>query len=94
MHKILAPALATLLLAATPALAQDDKAEPPRDEKGKITDKNHPEYIRCRTESVIGSRAKKRRVCLTNAEWARVGREGNAVADRLVEDMASGMTGN
>lgn len=94
MLKMFLPALATIVLATQPAVAQDNKDEPPRDEKGRITDKKHPDYIRCRTESVIGSRAKKRRVCLTNAEWARVEHEGNGVAKRLVEDMASGMTSN
>ncbi len=94
MRKIFAPALAALLLATQPAVAQDEKTDPPRDEKGRITDKSHPEYIRCRTEPVIGSRAKKRRVCLTNREWAQVGHDGNGVATRLVEDMRSGMTAN
>lgn len=94
MRTLFAAAAATLLLAGAPALAQTGTDEPERDAKGKITDKTHPDYVKCRTESVIGSRAKKRRVCLTNREWARVGREGNDVADRLVEDMASGMTGN
>lgn len=94
MRKMIAPALAALLLATQPAFAQDEKTDPPRDEKGRITDKSHPEYIRCRTEPVIGSRAKKRRVCLTNREWAQVGHDGNGVATRLVEDMRSGMTAN
>lgn len=94
MRKFVMPALATLLLASAPAVAESSSDEPARDAKGKITDKNHPEYVKCRTESVIGSRAKKRRVCLTNAEWERVAREGNAVADKLVEDMASGTTTN
>lgn len=94
MRKLLAPALAACLLATFPASAQDTQAEPERDEKGRITDKKHPDYIRCRSEPVIGSHVKKRRVCLTNAEWARVAREGNGVAKKLVEDMASGMTSN
>ena len=94
MRQFVMPALATLLLAAAPAVAQNSSEEPARDAKGKITDKDHPQYIKCRTESVIGSRAKKRRVCLTNAEWDRVAREGNATADKLVEDMASGLTSN
>lgn len=94
MRALFAATAATILIASAPALAQNDTSEPARDAKGKITDKKHPQYIKCRTESVIGSRAKKRRVCLTNAEWDRVAREGNSTADKLVEDMASGMTGN
>jgi hypothetical protein len=87
-------AVGALSFTALPAFAQSDAAEPERDSKGRIKDKNHPDYMKCRTEPVIGSRAKKRRVCLTNREWERVARDGNNVADRLVEDMASGMTGN
>ncbi|MBL44789.1 MAG: hypothetical protein CMN71_08805 [Sphingomonadaceae bacterium] len=61
---------------------------------GKITDSDHPDYIRCRTESVIGSRAKKRKVCLTNREWEEFARRGNAVARRTVESNASGLAEN
>lgn len=94
MRALFAATAATILIASAPALAQSDSSEPERDAKGKIKDKDHPQYIKCRTEPVIGSRAKKRRVCLTNAEWDRVAREGNATADKLVEDMASGLTSN
>lgn len=93
MRALLSIAAFGLAFSVAPALAQeataDDAAKPE-----KITDKNHPDYVRCRTESVIGSRAKKRKVCLTNRQWAEVGRDGSAVANRLVEDGRSGMVGN
>ena len=54
----------------------------------EITDRKHPDFIRCRTESVIGSRAKKRKVCLTNRQWEEFARRGNEVARRTVEDNA------
>ncbi len=43
----------------------------------KITDKNHPDYLRCKTQSVIGSRAKRTKTCMTNKEWALASRRGN-----------------
>ena len=59
--------------------------------KSEKFDRSHPDYVRCRTEKVIGSRAKTRRVCLTNAEWDRVGRDGNALARRTVSANSGGM---
>lgn len=94
MKNFYAAAFTALILVGIPASAQQSAEEPARDANGKITDKDHPQYIRCRTESVIGSRAKKRRVCLTNAEWARVGREGNSIANEMVENARSGMNGS
>lgn len=60
----------------------------------KITDKKHPDYIRCRTKSVIGSLAKKERICMTNTEWAAVNREGSKRSREMVEDLAVGMNNN
>ena len=60
----------------------------------KITDKKHPDYIRCRTKSVIGSLAKKKRVCMTNAEWVAINREGSKRSREMVEDLAVGMNNN
>ena len=50
----------------------------------KITDRSHPDFVRCQTESVIGSRAKRKKTCMTNAEWDRVARAGNEGARDLV----------
>ncbi len=52
----------------------------------KITDRTHPDYIRCRSEKVIGSLAKKRKRCMTNREWKMVSAEGNKRANELVEE--------
>ena len=57
----------------------------------KITDRSHPDYVRCRTESILGSLARKRRVCMTNKEWAAVARKGNRDSRQFVEDGQSGM---
>ena len=88
-----AATLFALSLAATaaPAAAQETQEKPA--EAAKITDKKHPDYVKCRTESVIGSRAKKRKVCMTNAQWAEVARNGNERANKLVESGRAGMDG-
>ncbi len=58
----------------------------------KITDKNHPDYVRCRTEPVIGSLARKRRVCMTNEQWEEAARVGNRFADDAISSI-QGMSG-
>jgi hypothetical protein len=40
----------------------------------------HPDYIKCRKQSVIGSLAKKTRVCRTNEGWAKSWEQGNQTA--------------
>lgn len=100
------PKFTALLLVATlsaggTALAQDrapERSEKPAQNSAapaseKIADKKHPDYVRCRSEAVIGSRAKRRKVCLTNREWAQVERDGSSVARRTVEEGRSGMIG-
>lgn len=62
--------------------------------KEKITDRSHPDYVRCRSEPIIGSRAKRRRVCMTNREWAGAHQEGNRNARTFVDDMQAGMDNN
>lgn len=78
----------SVTIPAAPALAQEAPAPAPA--SAKVTDKSDPDYVRCRSESVIGSRAKKRKVCLTNREWAEVERDGNRLANRVVEDSRAG----
>jgi hypothetical protein len=57
----------------------------------KIKDRRHPDYIRCRAEPVMGSLARKKRVCMTNKEWAIHVREGNKRANQFVNDLQGGM---
>ena len=93
MRTTLLCAIGAIGLVATPAIAGET---PPSTDAPKITDKNDPNYMRCRTESVIGSRAKKKRVCMTNTQWAEYHRDNNALANALVEDArsAAGAGGN
>jgi hypothetical protein len=95
--KILLPTLLIGAIVATaftaaPAVAAETKNEAEQTKKPKkITDRRHPDYVRCRSESIIGSLAKKRRVCMTNAQWVIYTRTGSRDAKQFVEDMQSGL---
>lgn len=60
----------------------------------KITDKNHPDYVRCRSEQVIGSLAKRKKTCLTNREWEEIARTGNRGTRDIVDSQQVGMNPN
>lgn len=66
------------------------KAETTAVKPKKITDRRHPDYIRCRKEPIIGSLSKKRKICMTNAKWKEHFREGNKRANEMVEESRSG----
>ena len=84
--------LAAATLAMSPAAAADKKNETEQVKKPKkITDRRHPDYVRCRSEPIIGSLAKKRRVCMTNAQWVEYTRTGSRDAKQFVEDMQTGL---
>lgn len=51
---------------------------------GKITDPKHPDFVRCRSEPVLNSRAQRVRVCRTNKEWTAAAREGNRRTEELL----------
>ncbi|WOE75746.1 hypothetical protein [Alterisphingorhabdus coralli] len=74
---------------STDSAAEEAKAE---EKKKKITDRNHPDYVRCRSEPVIGSLAKRRRICMTNAEWAEALRTGNDSSRDFIDMHQQGST--
>ena len=79
--------------APEPAAAPAQPAqEAPKPEK--ITDRNHPDYVRCRREPVIGSRARFTRKCHTNREWEMIAQRGNQGTRDIVEAGQAGMAGN
>ena len=83
-------------LIATPAqAAMFETTETSEAKKGvvpkKVKDRRHPDYIRCRSEPVMGSLARKKRVCMTNREWAIHFREGNKRANQFVNDIQGGL---
>lgn len=53
-------------------------------EAEKITDRRHPEFVRCRTEPIIGKLASKRKVCMTNKQWAESRKSGNRLASDMI----------
>lgn len=86
-------ALATIpLMLAAPAFAQDENADPTPTEQAE--EQPEDQELICRTERVIGSLAKRRKTCLTRAEWERVATKGNAFARKLVSDSAGGIWDN
>ncbi len=82
---------ATALNAPAAMAADSNKAETQSKKPKKITDRRHPDYVRCRSEPVIGSLTKKNRVCMTNAEWTHYIRTGSRDANQFVEDMQTGL---
>jgi hypothetical protein len=50
-------------------------------------DASHPYYIKCRKTEVIGSLAKKLRVCRTNEQWKEASARGNENAADTLEAM-------
>lgn len=89
-------AFAATIVIAMPAQAEE-KAETAQaavkaDKKPKkIKDRRHPDYVRCRSEPIIGSLARKRRICMTNREWIAHNNEGNRRSKEFVQDMQTGM---
>lgn len=88
-------ASSSLFLFAPSAMAEVAGSEAEQAEKveklKKITDRRHPDYVRCRTQPIMGSLARKKRVCMKNKEWAAHNTEGNRRSKEFVEDMQSGM---
>jgi hypothetical protein len=68
-----------VLLTTTGATAADPKADAPSSEK-KI----------CRTEPVTGSRARVRRICMTEAQWRELALRTQEGMDQLGNRRASG----
>ena len=83
--------------AAEPQAAAEPEIEVVEDKpvkKEKITDKSHPDYVRCKSEAVIGSRARRKRTCMTNREWEMIARRGNEASRDFVEQNQPGFLGN
>ena len=91
IQSLIACAIVVPALIAIPAGAADtDKSEELSKAPKKISDRRDPNYVRCRSEAVIGSLAKKRRICMTNAEWTEYVRTGSRNAKEFVDDQQPG----
>ena len=57
-----------------------------------VKSKDDPNAVRCKSEKIIGSRAKRKRTCMTNKEWALVEQRGNDATREFARDnFASGL---
>lgn len=56
----------------------------------KITDRRHPDFIKCRKEAVMGSMSRKIKTCMTNKEWAAFREEGKKRSNEMLEDIQPG----
>lgn len=96
--KTLITALAALsLTTAATATSTTERREPPKTpslmtgseialhNKGLTAD--HPDYIKCRKETTIGSLVKKHRVCKTTEAWKASWVKGNENARDTVDRM-------
>ncbi len=94
--KILFQTLITGMFAATaftasPAMAADKDTVGEQSKKPKkINDRRDLNYVRCRSEPIIGSLARKRRVCMTNKEWVAYNETGSRNSKEFVEDNQPG----
>ena len=102
MMKIARFAFASSLLAASGAvLAIDDTGGklPPDRAPSLMTnaeirayndglDSGHPYFIRCKRDPVVGSLARKLRVCRTNEEWKKFAAQGNDSGREVLDEMS------
>jgi hypothetical protein len=51
-------------------------------------DSAHPYFIRCKKDPVIGSLARKLRVCRTNEEWKKFAAQGNDTGREVMDEMS------
>ncbi|GAA0487808.1 hypothetical protein GCM10009096_33410 [Parasphingorhabdus litoris] len=72
------------------ALEEGTVEETEKKKPKKITDRRHPDYVRCRSEPIIGSLSRKRRICMTNAQWVAYKRKGSQDSKQFVEDSQPG----
>ena len=74
---------ALLTTCAVPLLADTPKAQ-----AAPATKSDDPNRMICRTEDAIGSRIKKKRICLTAAEWRDVASESGRTLERSTTHLA------
>ena len=100
--KIAKLAFASTLLAASAAvLAADENGgkNPPDRAPSLMTnaeirayndglDSGHPYFIRCKRDPVIGSLARKLRVCRTNEDWKKFAAQGGDNGREVLDEMS------
>lgn len=90
MRKFLSLAVAAAaVMAVTPAHA----AGPEKislEEANQGLERDHPDYIKCKTERAKGSLAKRIERCMTNREWEEARLKGRSGARSIVDSTRQG----
>jgi hypothetical protein len=76
-----------VFLGASSVAAKDAKSA---DETETVKEQDDSNVIKCERQAVTGSRARKKRVCLTVAEWRARRSAGQRTADALLQDASRG----
>lgn len=91
--------VAVILASAAPATTEPELISGPIKMSAKeiraynaMLPSDHPNYIRCARVEETGSLVKKKSVCRTNQEWARLDTAGNREAREVVENLQKGWT--
>ncbi len=93
------PLVMLSVVLTSPALAASDQKLPPDRAPSLMTsteiraynkglDTAHPYFIRCRKDPVIGSLARKLRVCRTNEEWKPFAAQGENNGPEILDEMS------
>jgi hypothetical protein len=78
MKPIFSMLAVVIALTSVPALAE----EPPQAAAETAKPADPTQRIVCRTEDEIGSRVRKRRVCMTVAQWRELGAQSGMATER------------
>jgi len=91
---------ALAIVVTFPALAADTDGKAPPDRAPSLMtpteirayneglDFNHPYYIRCTKDPVMGSLVRKLRVCRTNEQWKQFRAQGEANGREILDEMS------
>lgn len=90
MKKFIIAATITCSFATLPALAiaasENNDGGVEAEDDAAQDDPYAPDAIRCERVAITGSRARRTRVCMTNAEWADQRSAGNRNASELLDN--------
>tara|TARA_R110000824_G_scaffold65622_3_gene170772 strand:- start:708 stop:977 length:270 start_codon:yes stop_codon:yes gene_type:complete len=84
--------LASIVCLGATGVAAQVSNDTDETEKAAATDDS--QVIKCERQAVTGSRARKKRVCLTVAEWQARRDGGQRSADALLQDASRGFPVN
>jgi hypothetical protein len=82
--------LAAGVLFAAPAFAADSGKESTEAAEANSKSREDPDEVRCESRPITGTRARRERVCMTNAEWQKFRDAGNRDARRAEEGFSRG----